>query len=357
MEIHQGNQLIKRITENRPDLILMATDMQPVDGFAVCAQLRGRCRFEHIPILLFIPENNASQVARAYEAGADDYLVPPVQWQCLALRIAHHLQRWRAMETLRNQITKLQLTRLSTEIATHAKTEFFAHVSHELRTPMHGILSYARFGLKRVAKAPREKLEVYFHEIEDCGTRLLDLLNDMVELAKLEAGKVEYDLRPADIVGEIATVVDEIAHLATDRQVTLSKHFPRQSIPVRFDRLWMNRAMRIMLVNAVNRSKPGDSIQLNIQKINAHEMQNQQVTIAITDQGPDIRGDDGDQLLEKQFHDREHKDTSYTTAIGLAICKLIIQDHQGTIHVCRNLGGGTVFTFVLPVFREAASIG
>ncbi len=70
---------------------------------------------------------------------------------------------------------------------------------------MHGILSYARFGLKRIDKAPREKLKEYFHEIEGSGKRLLNLLNDSLELAKLEAGRVDYDLQTRDIVGEVET--------------------------------------------------------------------------------------------------------------------------------------------------------
>src|SRR2546422_7184394 len=89
------------------------------------------------------------------------------------------------------------------EAANRAKSEFLANMSHELRTPLHGILSYARFGLRGSATVGRNELEDYFENIEDSGRGLLQLLNDLLDLAKLESGKMTFELVQTDLCHEV----------------------------------------------------------------------------------------------------------------------------------------------------------
>ena len=350
VQADNGTDLIATAEQIRPDLILMATTMCPNDVFTTCNRLKAHSGLQNVPVLLLIQEDSEFLVARAYASGADDYFTPPLQWQCLAYRINHHLCRQNTVNELKNQITKLQLAKISAEVATQAKSEFFANISHELRTPMHGILSYARFGLKRIDKTPREKLKEYFHEIEDSGKRLLNLLNDSLELAKLEAGRVEYDLQPRDIVGEVETVVDELAHLAEEKRMALVTSTPEQPVPVLFDRLWLSRVVRIFVINGIQFSDSGDTIRIRIQKPPGNRMKENMVEISILDQGIGIPEEEINQVFDKFLHNSMTRGDSYGTAMGLSICRQIVQDHHGTISAHRNPNGGTIFSFVLPVF-------
>ena len=343
--------VIAMAKEIQPDLILMAAETQPFDGFSICRRLKAHSSLQNIPVMLLIKEDEESLVAGAYAAGADDYFTPPVQWQCLAYRINHHLCRQDEVNELKNQVTKLQLAKISAEVATQAKSEFFANISHELRTPMHGILSYARFGLKRIDKTPREKLKEYFHEIEGSGKRLLNLLNDSLELAKLEAGRVEYDLQIRDIVGEVETVVDELAHLAEKKQITLVTSMPEQPVPVLFDRLWLDRVVRILVVNGIHFSSPGDTIRVRIQPP-GNRIKEKTVEISVIDQGIGIPEEEINQIFDKFLHNSMTRGDSHGTDMGLSICRQIVQDHHGAISARRNPDGGTIFSFVLPVFAE-----
>lgn len=105
-----------------------------------------------------------------------------------------------ALELQNTELTQqglhLQAARAQAERANEAKSLFLANMSHELRTPMHGILSFARFGLKKARTAPPEKLEGYFKEIHSAGSWLLSLLNDLLDLSKLDAGKMILQPQP-----------------------------------------------------------------------------------------------------------------------------------------------------------------
>lgn len=85
------------------------------------------------------------------------------------------------------------------ELANHAKSDFLANMSHELRTPLHGILSFSSFGMKKTKATTPEKIHAYFARIHRSGEQLLDLLNDLLDLAKLEAGKMKLDFVETDI--------------------------------------------------------------------------------------------------------------------------------------------------------------
>ncbi|HHB75330.1 MAG TPA: hybrid sensor histidine kinase/response regulator [Desulfobulbus sp.] len=335
--------------QNQPDLILLAGNTSNIDGFSTCSRLKETGELQHIPVVLVFEEQKEQEdlIARAYDAGADDYLTWPLQWRCLKCKMHYHLKQHHAISTLKERARELELARISAEVATHAKAEFFANISHELRTPMHGILSYARFGLKRIDKAPREKLEEYFQEIEDSGKRLLNLLNDLLELAKLEAGKVEYDLRERNIVDEVATVIDELTHLAGEKHICLTGDIPDCSIPVIIDRLWIGKVLRIIILNSIQFSGPGDPVRVMVRKRPAKMDKACKVEIAIIDQGIGIPEEEINQVFDKFLHNSMNQGESYGTAMALSICRQIIKDHHGEIHARRNPEGGTIFSIVL----------
>src|SRR5207244_10350673 len=95
------------------------------------------------------------------------------------------------------------------EASDRLKSEFLANMSHELRTPLHAILSFADFGLEKVGLAPPEKLRDYFARIDQCGQLLLTLVNDLLDLAKLEAGKTSFEFERTDLSVLLTAVADE----------------------------------------------------------------------------------------------------------------------------------------------------
>jgi len=112
------------------------------------------------------------------------------------------------------------------EAANLAKSEFLANISHELRTPLQGILSFAGFGMRRSGRVKPEKLREYFDRVDRSGRILLALLNDLLDLSKLESGKMNFNFELADLNLLLAQVVDEFISLTSERHLTIQYAAP-----------------------------------------------------------------------------------------------------------------------------------
>ena len=235
------------------------------------------------------------------------------------------------------------------EFANRAKTEFLANMSHELRTPMHGILSYAQFGRKRIGKVPREKLLEYFTEISTCGERLMALLNDLLDLAKLESGKMDYTYQLNDIEEEIDVVAAEFIPVAEEKQLRIDKRIGPECRHLRFDRDRIDQVLRNLLSNAVKFSTPGGRIIFETCMVFTDKKRF--LKVMVKDQGVGLPDDECETIFNKFIQSSKTKTGSGGTGLGLAICRQIISDHNGRIWAENNPDGGAIFSFTLPCSR------
>ena len=232
------------------------------------------------------------------------------------------------------------------EFANRAKTEFLANMSHELRTPMHGILSYAQFGRKRIDKVSRDKLLEYFTEIAASGDRLMTLLNDLLDLAKLESGKMDYTHRLNNIEEQIDIVLAEFTPVAEEKQLRIDKRIGPECRRLFFDRDRIDQVLRNLLSNAVKFSRPGGRITFETCMV----LENDQrfLKVMVKDQGVGIPEDECETIFHKFIQSSQTKTGSGGTGLGLAICRQIITDHNGRIWAENNSEGGAIFSFTLP---------
>ena len=237
------------------------------------------------------------------------------------------------------------------EFANQAKTEFLANMSHELRTPMHGILSYAQFGKKRINKVPREKLLEYFTEISSCGDRLMALLNNLLDLAKLEAGKMAYVFEENNMISQLDLILAEFAPISEEKRLHLIKHVQPECKRLFYDRDRIDQVLRNLIANAVKFSNQGNEIHLATSCI--FENGRRFLKVVIKDQGIGIPEGELDSIFDKFIQSSKTKTGSGGTGLGLAICRQIINDHGGRIWAENNREGGATFSFTLPYAIDA----
>lgn len=226
------------------------------------------------------------------------------------------------------------------EKASQAKSEFLANMSHEIRTPLHGILSYANLGESRVEQAGPEKIKRYFEMINSSAQRLMALLNDLLDSAKLETGKMAFSLQQQELKTVIEQVVAEQAPVLRERQ--LQVEVPMASQFAYFDRLRIAQVLANLLSNAIKFSEPGGRIRIHYQIYDSTHL-----LVSVADQGLGIPDEALERIFNKFEQSRQSDSAQRGTGLGLSICKEIILAHQGKIWAENNAERGAVLHFTL----------
>ena len=241
------------------------------------------------------------------------------------------------------QAGQLRLKLEAAEAANRAKSAFLANMSHELRTPLHGILSFSEIGAKRAETADRSKLQGYFDNIDISGQRLLLLLNDLLDLSKLEAGKLELVYGDCDLMQVIEECIEEQAPAISERslQIRRHNHGAEQNIDCDGERIF--QVVRNLLNNAIKFSPPGGKIDFELFNVADDETL---IELRVTDDGSGIDPADKEMVFDK--FSQSGNNPNQGSGLGLSISREIVELHQGTIRAQNSDGRGATMVVRLP---------
>jgi PAS domain S-box-containing protein len=238
---------------------------------------------------------------------------------------------------------QLERARESAEAASEAKSLFLANMSHELRTPLNAVIGLADLLLlERDPLVPRQK--EYLEGIASSGRHLLALVNDVLDLTKIEAGKQQLDLQSIPIHDAIEEGMAAIVPLADSRGVMLEPATIVAVPNVRADRVRLRQILYNLISNAVKFTDRGGMVRIRARR------DGDRVSIAVIDTGVGIAPADLSRLY-RSFEQLElpSGDRPGGTGLGLALTKRLVEMHGGTIDVESELGVGTTFTVRIPV--------
>ncbi|MBN2476416.1 MAG: HAMP domain-containing histidine kinase [Pirellulales bacterium] len=273
-----------------------------------------------------------------------DEMLKAAHAQATAAAIEERTRRLREQE----EHAALEIVCRATEAANQAKTRFLANMSHELRTPLHGILSFATFGLQKSETADRQDLYKYFERIEQSGEVLLTLLNDLLDLAKLESGRSSFALSQFDLMTLLISVMDEFSSSAASRNIKIQEADLGDGLQVTADPLKISQVVRNLLSNAVKYSPDGSTIQVG------HRQREDTVRVFVRDQGVGIPESELEAVFDKFIQSSKTRSGAGGTGLGLSICREIVMAHRGRIWAENVPSGGALFTFEIPLNLEDA---
>jgi len=262
-------------------------------------------------------------------------------------RHRNHLQ-----ELVREQTEGLLQAKEAAERAYRAKSEFLANMSHELRTPMHAILSFAQIGHGK--SGGDGKLHGYFERIRQSGERLLGLLDGLLDLSKLEAGRMALDIGRRDLAAIVREVAAELEPLMIARRIAFSQADGPAMAAV--DAARFGQVVRNLLANAIKFTPEGRRIAVGFapgllpagRRASDHG-ELEAVAMRVSDEGVGIPEAELETVFDKFVQSSKTKSGAGGTGLGLAICREIVEAHRGTIHAEPNAAGGADFVVVLAV--------
>jgi len=226
--------------------------------------------------------------------------------------------------------------------ANKAKSQFLANMSHELRTPMHGILSFANFGIKKGGSASPDKIKQYFENINTSAKRLLILLNDLLDLSKLEAGKIELDIKENSLREIVDTCYIEQQQRLKDLDIQLEISSCENGCKGEFDKIAIAQIITNLLSNSIKFSPTSSTIYISISE---RELE---LCFVIKDSGIGIPESELTNIFDPFKQSSNTKTGAGGTGLGLAICKKLITAHKGKIWAKNNRDTGTSFYFTIP---------
>ncbi len=232
------------------------------------------------------------------------------------------------------------------ESANASKSEFLANMSHELRTPMHAILSFSKFGMSKINTASQEKLFSYFSKIEQSGSRLLLLLNSLLDLSKLEAGKMDVTYEEQSLLSIVSDVVDESSAIIEEKSLGINIDNQTVDDCLICDGQKISQVVRNLLSNAIKFSPEKSSISIKIfsQQVGSFE----HIGFTILDEGVGIPENELINVFDKFVQSSKTKTGAGGTGLGLSICQEIINIHHGKIWAESKNNNGAAFTFIIP---------
>src|SRR5581483_212949 len=222
LEAADGAEGLAMYERHRPDLMLVDVVMPGMDGYELCRQLRGRAGSAYVPILMATSLDDVPSIARAYDAGATDFIAKPINWLVLNQRVRYILRASRAFEESRRSQERLLAAKEAAEEASRSKSAFLANMSHELRTPLNAIIGFSEMLEEELRDAgPAENVRD-LQRIQAAGKHLLSLINDVLDLSKIEAGKMALHLETFAVepmVEEMFTTIETVAERNANRLV------------------------------------------------------------------------------------------------------------------------------------------
>lgn len=256
----------------------------------------------------------------------------------------------REMIVMHNELTNLsramQKKNVELKNLNMLKNQFLGMAAHDLRNPIGVIQSYSDFLLEDIRESLSPEHLEFLSAIYDSSKFMLSLLDDLLDIAKIEAGKLELELQPTDMIDLIKQQVTLNRLIAAKKSIHIQVHHYEELPLIQLDRLKMIQVLNNLISNAIKYSPPQTTVTVNIFKSGEH------ATVAVEDRGPGIPETDRQKLF-MPFSRTSVKapEGEKSTGLGLAIVRRIILGHTGKLWVESDVGKGSTFYFSLPFQR------
>jgi signal transduction histidine kinase/GGDEF domain-containing protein len=342
-----GEEALRKLEQNKLDLILTDLRMPKMDGLALITQI-AKTKPEILTILM-TGHGTIDSALEAMKRGASDYLTKPINLDELVLRIQKVLDEKQRFLSLKGYITQLEKANQELKQVDEMKSEFVSVASHELRTPLATVKNVVQLVLKGKAGEVNETQANFLTMAEKNINRLTNILTNLLDLSRIESGKIGIKPEELDLKLPIDFVLSSLKPHADGKSIHLQREVESDLPFVYGDREKVEQILTNLVGNAIKFTPEGGKIVVSAKLLDRTK---NGVGISVKDTGIGIPEDQLEKVFEK-FHQVESPlhHSAGGTGLGLAITKGLVDAHQGQIWVESEVGKGSIFTFTLPLSK------
>ena len=336
-ESERGDDGFVHAKSLKPNLVLIDVMMPGLNGYELCEAIRRTPPIERTPVILVTALEDLDSIEHGFQAGANDFLVKPITWALLGYRVQFAL---RAAEMERD----MRIAKEDVELASRAKSILLSNMSHELRTPLNAIIGFSEFLREQNKNSSDMNTQEYLDYIYTSGKRLLATINDVIDMANLESGRLELSEDRVDIPRMVAGLVKRFAPAAEEKSLMIDVSGCASAPTVLGDPEMLKRVVGNLLSNAIKFSEQGSVF------ISAAIENGDTVRISVRDAGRGMSQREIASILEPFRQVDQSLSRDYEgIGLGVPIARAMMELHGGRLEYSSSSGQGTVASAVFPL--------
>lgn len=330
--VTRGSDALTAASLVPPDVILLDISMPEMDGFEVCRRLKEMEALRDTPIIFLTGHTDTAAKVRAFKAGGADYITKPFQMDEVLARVNVQLELRRSRADLQRSYDRLRtLERL--------RDDLVHMVVHDMRSPLTALSVLLDVVMSEVGGSLGPEAAEDLRVAIDSAARVSRMANDLLDISRMEEGKLPLDRRPHDLLAICRDVVGRVAASDRTRRIDVDDG----EAVVTCDGAIIARVVENLVGNAVKHTPRGTGVRVVV------EQRADRTRVAVHDQGPGVAPADRARIFDKFGAVASRQAGSYhSVGLGLAFCKLAVEAHGGTIGVEPGDPVGSVFWFELP---------
>jgi two-component system, sensor histidine kinase and response regulator len=325
-----GALALEAARELAPDLILLDVDMPDMNGYEVCARLKACAPLQDVPVLFLSALDETSDKIRGFQVGGVDYISKPIQFEEVAARVRTHLELRRQKRELQEHYERLR------ELES-LRDNLIEMLVHDMRSPLMA-LRFALRGVRELLPADDQNLVKILDKAGDITTRLTEMINQMLDISRFEAGQMPLHRSLGNLVELATTVRNSLETLASGRRLSLSAS---GQVWAYYDPDIVSRVLSNLINNAIRFTSVGGEVTISVIPEAGH------CRVTVADTGPGIPPEFQGKIFGK-FFQVEYAQKKRGIGLGLHFCKLAVEAQGGRIGVDSAVGLGSTFWFTLP---------
>ncbi|MBI5116782.1 hybrid sensor histidine kinase/response regulator [Candidatus Poribacteria bacterium] len=358
-----GEEALRRLSQTKPDLVLLDIMLPKKSGFEVCKLIKSNAEIRNTPVIMVTALNDMESRVKGIAVGADDFLTRPMDKSQLLARVKSMLRIKQlndelTSETLASRESSEKLERqqrvlksMSTQLmqASHLKYEFIVNMSHALRTPLNVIIGFSEMLQDELVGKLNDKQLKYVNNVHESGRELQQLITNIVDVFKIDTGKVPLETTEFSLKDSIVTAAEAMKAAVQEKKMDISVRVAPEASRICADPQKLAVILENLLSNAVKFSPRGSTVQVQAERVG------DSIRLCVRDSGPGLSEVDCKRVFT-EFYKVSHPEGSPSggSGLGLAISKKLVLMHGGEIWAESKRGEGSAFIFTLPQRQKRA---